>query len=174
MTVGQPVGTANGTAVRVVVRMVVAKVAPAELPLIDGLAAFDDAAVLLRLKRRRRRRDPLGFGLNEIETLVTLVVWKSVDQIIHRIATAAADESAKGMKALLRRIFRRKRPAATVPALTEAQRDQVRELTRTVAVERGLEPERAEEIADAVAETLIPTDTTHKPTEPGTNSSPAG
>lgn len=158
---GLPVDAANGIPVRVAVRVVVATVAVEELPLIDGLATFDDATIVRRLKRRRRRPDRLGFGINEIETLVTLVAWQAFNQIVKRLTDAAADKSTKGAKALLRRLFRRNRPSATVPVLTEAQRDEVRQVARTVAVERGLAPERADAFADALADTLIP-----KRTEP--------
>src|SRR5437879_4790292 len=61
--------------VRDVVREVVAEIAPTELALVDGLAQFDDATAVRRLRPRGGRREPLGFGLGEILALVTPVVW---------------------------------------------------------------------------------------------------
>ncbi|MFI1835933.1 hypothetical protein ACH433_22195 [Streptomyces olivaceoviridis] len=39
--------------------------APEELPLVAGVAGFDDATVVRRLGGRSRRSDTLGFGLGE-------------------------------------------------------------------------------------------------------------
>lgn len=161
-------GSVDEIPVRVAVRAVVARVAPEELRLVDGLAAFDDATIVRRLKRRRRRPDRLGFGINEIETLVTLVAWQAFNQIVKRLTDAAADKSTKGAKALLRKLFRRNRPPATVPVLTEAHRDHVRELARAVAVERGLDDADADAFAEVLADTLIP-----KRDEPGPDGAPA-
>jgi hypothetical protein len=95
-------------AVRDVVRDVVAEVAPEELVVVDGLARFDDETVVRRLARPGQRRDPLGFGVGEIVDLATPVVWLVVNEAAKRAAGSAVNETAKGTKALLRKVFRRR------------------------------------------------------------------
>jgi hypothetical protein len=75
----------SGVRVRDVVRDVVVEVAEEELPIVDGLAGFDDAGALRRLRGRGRRREPLGFGLGEVAALVTPVVWLVVDEIARQV-----------------------------------------------------------------------------------------
>jgi hypothetical protein len=81
----------GGIRVRDVVRDVVAKVAPEELPVVDGLAEFDDATIVRRLNGSGRRREPLGFGLAELVVLVTPVAWLVVNQVAERVAGSAVD-----------------------------------------------------------------------------------
>jgi hypothetical protein len=68
-------GNSRGNSVRVrdLVHDVVRQCAPEELPILNGLADYDDAVVVRRL-RRGRRREPLGFGPDEVSALVTPVV----------------------------------------------------------------------------------------------------
>lgn len=73
---------------------VVAEVAPEELPLVAGLAGFDDATAVRRLGGRGRRRETLGFGLGEVAALVTPVVWLVVDHTAQRIVGTAVDGAA--------------------------------------------------------------------------------
>ncbi|MCX4472707.1 hypothetical protein OOK41_20750 [Micromonospora sp. NBC_01655] len=137
------------------VRDVVTEVAPSELPVVAGLATFDDAVVVRRLGRRSRRREPLGFGLGEIVPLVTAVVWLVLDQVAQQAAGSVADRAGTGVRALWRRLFRRRSPAAVVPALTQAQLASVHQQVIEVGVRQGLERERAEAVADAVLARLV-------------------
>ncbi|MER6347700.1 hypothetical protein ACWC10_17015 [Streptomyces sp. NPDC001595] len=142
--------------VRDLVRGVVTEVAPEELPLIAGLAGFDDAGVVRRLGGGDRRRETLGFGLGEVAALVTPVVWLAVDQAAQRIVGTWVDNGITRTGTALRRLFRR--PASepvVIPPLTRAQLVLVRDSVLTVAAQRGLEPERSAVIADAVVARLV-------------------
>ncbi|MFI1629058.1 hypothetical protein ACH4YO_33820 [Streptomyces noursei] len=154
------------------VRDVVAEVAAEELPVVDALAGFDDATVLQRLRRRGRRREPLGFGLDEVAVLVTPVVWLVVDQAAKRIADGAVDGASKGAKAVLRKVLRRPTASVVVPQLTPAQLGEVRRAVLEMAARRGLAQERAVAVADAVVSRLaVPDD---GPQDLGEQPSPAG
>lgn len=142
--------TKEGLRIRDVVRDVVAEVAPEELPLVAGLARFDDVTVVRRLGDRGRRRETLGFGLGEIAALVTPVVWLAVNQAAQRIVGAAVDGTVGRAGSALRKLLRRSGEHVTVPPLTREQLSGVRKSVLEVAAQRGLEAERASVIADAV------------------------
>ncbi|KJK59211.1 hypothetical protein UK12_05595 [Saccharothrix sp. ST-888] len=139
---------------RDVVRDVVAEIAPTELVLVDGLARFDDATAVRRLRPQGGRREPLGFGLGEIVTLVTPVVWLALDETAKKLAETASDAAVKGGRAMLRKVLRRPTAPVVVPPLTPAQLAEVRERVLETASHRGLEAARAEAIADAVVARL--------------------
>ncbi|WP_176946902.1 hypothetical protein [Lentzea fradiae] len=137
------------TTVRDVVRSVVARVEPAELPLLDGLAEFDDETVVRRLSGRAGR-EPLGFGLGEILALVTPVVWLVLNEIAQRAAGAAVDGTAKGAKRLLRRLTGRRSQQVVLPALTADEVAEVRRRLRELAAAHELDDALTEEIVTAV------------------------
>ncbi|GAA4032742.1 hypothetical protein GCM10022247_67220 [Allokutzneria multivorans] len=137
------------------VRDVVAKVAPEELPVVDGLVLFDDATVVRRLRRGGHRRDPLGFGLGEVAVMITPVVWLVMEQIAEKAAGAAVDGTAKGAKALLRKLFRKRSAPVTIPPLSKDQLAEVRRRVYEAALQRGMSEERANEVADAVVARLL-------------------
>jgi hypothetical protein len=142
--------------VRDLVRDVVTEVAPEELPLLAGLAGFDDATAVQRLGGEVRRREPLGFGLGEVAALVTPVVWLAVDQATQQIVGTWVQNRVARTGIALRRVFRRSAPPPVViPALTREQLALVRRSVLTMAAQRGLEPERAAVIADAVVTRLV-------------------
>lgn len=136
--------------VRMVVRDVVSVAAPEELPLVDGLARLDDAVVVRRFSRRRQRRDPLGFGVEEIAALATPVVWLAVNEAAKQAGETAANETVKGVKALTRKVFRRKSGPVEVPPLSTEQLREVRRVVLELSKARGIEAERADALADAV------------------------
>lgn len=146
-------GASDGIRVREVVREVVAEVAAEELPVVDGLTRFDDATVVRRLTRPRRR-EPLGFGLAEVASLVTPVVWLALDQAAHRAAGCAVDGATKGVKAVIGKVFRGKSRPVTIPALTPEQLGEVRRAVMETSARRGLDGPRAETVADAVVTRL--------------------
>ncbi|MFE4924519.1 hypothetical protein [Streptomyces sp. NPDC056661] len=127
-----------------------AEVAPDELPLVEGLVELDDATAVRRLRGRGQRREPLGFGLDEV-LLVTPVVWLAVDEAVQRIEPAAAVSRASSA---LRKLFRRPAETVTVPPLTQEQLAEVRKSV-LVAAQRSLGEERALTIADAVVTRLV-------------------
>ncbi|GAA2531956.1 hypothetical protein GCM10010423_29380 [Streptomyces levis] len=142
--------------VRDLVRDVVSEVAPEELPLVAGLAGFDDAGAVRRLGGGDRRRETLGFGIGEAAALVTPVVWLAVDQAAQRIVGTWVDSGITRMGTALRRLFRRPvSEPVVIPPLTREQLALVRESVLTMAGQRGLEAERAAVIADAVVTRLV-------------------
>ncbi|WP_086827143.1 hypothetical protein [Allokutzneria sp. NRRL B-24872] len=145
----------GSAAVRDVVRDVVAKVAPEELPVVDGLVLFDDATVVRRLRRGGNRRDPLGFGLGEIVVMVTPVVWLVMEQIAEKAAGAAVDGTAKGAKALLRKVFRKRSAPVVIPPLSKDQLAEVWRRVQEAALQRGMSEDRAKQVADEVVARLF-------------------
>ena len=123
--------------------------------MVEGLARFDDDAVVWRLRRRRVRREPLGFGLGEVVLLVTPLVWLVLDQAAQRIAGAAVGGSARWLRALVRRLLRRPPAPVVVPPLTREQLADVRGLIVEAAVQLGIAQKRAAAIADAVVTRLV-------------------
>lgn len=148
----------SGAPLRVsdVVRDVVAVIAPEELPLVEGLSRLDDAAVMRRLTHGGRRREPLGFGLDEVAVLVSPVVWIAVEEVVRRIVDSAVTGGAKGSKTLLRKAFRRRLAPLAVPALTREQVAEVQQRVLELAAQRGLERERAMALADLLGARLAP------------------
>ncbi|MFI9625863.1 hypothetical protein [Streptomyces sp. NPDC052042] len=142
--------------VRDLVRDVVTEVAPEELPLMAGLAGFDDVRAVRRLGERDRRQETLGFGLGEVAALVTPVVWLAVDQAAQQIVGTWVNNGISRTGIALRRLLRRpvSEPVA-IPPLTREQLVLVRESVLTMAAQRGLESERAAVIADAVVTRLV-------------------
>ena len=141
--------------VRDVVRNVVGEVAPAELPLIESLSQVDDTTALRLLTRRRRRRDPLGFGLDEVVVLVSPVVWIVVNEAAKRAANSAIDSGAKAARSSVRRALGRRREAVTIPPLSPAQIADVEERVLELAVDSGLTTQRANVLAKSVAGQLF-------------------
>ncbi|MEV0598782.1 hypothetical protein AB0I82_05670 [Streptomyces sp. NPDC050315] len=148
---------------RDVVRDVVADIAPEELPLVDGLAVLDDTVAVRRLSRRRGSREPLGFGLGEVFTLVTPVVWLVLDHVANRAVGTAVDGMTNRARTLWRTTFRRQSEPVTVPPLSREQLAEVRQRVLETAVQRGLPEERATAIADAVVARLVLTDDGDEP-----------
>ncbi|MFF4381210.1 hypothetical protein [Kitasatospora sp. NPDC001547] len=140
--------------VRDVVRSVVEDLAPDELFLVEGLRRFDDATVVRRLSRGAGRREPLGFGIGEVAALVTPAVWLVLDEVAQRMVAATVDRASRGAAGLLRRVLRRRAPVAEIRPLSREQLVEVRALVLAACEQRGLVPERAEEVADAVVARL--------------------
>ncbi|MBB5923614.1 hypothetical protein FHR81_004685 [Actinoalloteichus hoggarensis] len=142
-------------AVRDVVRKVVAEAAPEELPLVDGMAVYDDDTVVRRLRRSGPRREPLGFGWGEVVALVTPVVWLLLDEVAQRFAGATVDGATTGVKRLLRRFRRGRRRHTALPVLTAEQRDEVRQEVLALLTRKEIDPATAVKVADAVARSLV-------------------
>ncbi|MEU6114474.1 hypothetical protein ABZ840_08070 [Streptomyces sp. NPDC047117] len=142
--------TSGGVRAGDVVRDVVAEIAAVELPVVDGLMALDEEVVARRMGRGRSEQDPLGFGLDEVAVLVTPVVWLAVHEAARQLGGQAAISATRGVKAVGRRVFRRRAEPTVVPALSHEQLREVHELVLRVGAERGLSARRAETIADAV------------------------
>ncbi|GIG59620.1 hypothetical protein Lfu02_39920 [Longispora fulva] len=141
--------------VRNVVRDVIAEAAPEELPLVNSLTQLDDATVVRQLLRGRRRREPLGFGVEEALALATPAVWLVLNEIAKKATDAAVDGSARGMRALLHKALRRRKalPAA-LPPLSREQLAEVQRQVLRAAIDAGVRQKRAVTVADVVVARL--------------------
>lgn len=137
-------------AIRDIVRSVIVSQAGRELPYFTHLARAGDSWVLWRLGHRRGRDEPLGFGLGEMATLITPAVWIALNQSAREFGSAAGDGMFAGARALIRRLLRRKPRLATVPPLTEEQRERVRDAVLRELLNRKFKEQRAADIANAV------------------------
>jgi hypothetical protein len=145
----------TGDVVGSVVRDVIADLAPEELPVVRGLSELGPDVARRRL-RRRRTRDPVGFGLDVAVPLMTPVAWIAVDELVRRAVDGASDSLASRIAGFLRRVWRRPAPrAAAVPPLSPAQLEQVRGRILELAPKYYLTTENAEALADRVAARLV-------------------
>jgi hypothetical protein len=137
-------------AVRDIVGAAVASQASHELPYFTRLAHSGDSWVLWRLRHEQGRSGPLGFGLGEMATLATPVVWITLNEAAREFGSSAGDGIFAGVRALLCRLLRRKPRPATIPPLTEEQRQRVRDTVREALLKKKLSEQRAGDIANAV------------------------
>lgn len=136
-----------------VVRDIVARVAPEEVPVVDALAALNPGSASRRVARTGDRREPLGFGLGDVAVIVTPVVWVAVEHVVTRLTDSAADSLVDRVRRLIRR-RKAVEPVVALP-LTAEQLAEVRRKALETAVRRGLTPEEAESIADAIVARLV-------------------
>lgn len=137
-------------AIRDIVRSVIDSQASKELPYFTSLARTGDSWVLWRLRHRRGRDEPLGFGLSQMATLITPVVWITLNEAAREFGSAAGDGMFAGVRALFRRLLRRKPRPATIPPLTGEQRERIRDAVRQELLDRKFGEQRATDIANAV------------------------
>ncbi|MEU1984040.1 hypothetical protein [Nocardia sp. NPDC019395] len=145
---------ANGDRVLLIgelVRDVIADVAPDELPFVDQLRQLDDERVVRLLSRRRRGRDLLGFGLDEMVVLASPVVWVVVNEAAQRFTDSAITGAGKAARSGLRKLLGRTEAASAVPEMTRDQIAEVRTRVLESAIGSGMDEERARLVADAVA-----------------------
>nr|BFE88216.1 hypothetical protein GCM10020093_108170 [Planobispora longispora] len=135
---------------RDVVRGVVTDVAPEELPLVAGLQGIDHETAVRRLRRMTSRKEPLGFGLEEITALVTAVVWIALDEALKGAVGAAVETARQRMVKRTRAILGRRDPDPSIPPLTREQLAVVHARVRESAVKLGISEKRAAQIADSL------------------------
>jgi hypothetical protein len=140
--------------VREVVHDVVADVAPEELPVLAGLSRLDDDEALRRLTRRRRPREPLGFGIDTIATLATAIAWVAVLESVKRMVQPAADGLSRGIGTRLRRLFRRRSAPTVVPVLTPEQLAEIHRRVLELAEQNGFGADRATVLAERLVARL--------------------
>lgn len=145
----------QGSAIADVVRDIVAEVAPAELPVADGLRQLGEDGPVRRLARRRRRPEPLGFGLGEIVPLVTPVLWIALEETVRRSADDVADGLLAWALRLLRRVFRRPTPPRPVGPFTQGQLQFLRKRVRELALEYGHDRKDAEALAERLVARVV-------------------
>lgn len=146
--------------VREVIHDVVADVAPEELPVLAGLSRLDDDEALRRLTRRRRRNEPLGFGMDAVAALATAIAWVAVQEVVKRIVQPAADRLSRGVGARLIRPFRRPPAPTVVPPLTPHQLAQIHQRVLDLAQQNGMEADRAAVLAERLVARLALDDST--------------
>ena len=139
---------------RELVRNVVADAGPEELPLIAALDELSDAQVTHRLLRRKRRRDPLGFGLDEAVALITPIVWTAVQETVNRITDSATDSLLPRIRDAFRRLLHRPELPAPLPRFDERQLAEVHRRILEKASAAGMAPKRATILADGVVARL--------------------
>jgi hypothetical protein len=113
-----------------VVHDVVAEVAPEELPVLAGLGRLDDDEALRPLTRPRRRREPLGFGMDTIATLATALVWVAVQESVKQMVKPPTDGLVHRLGTGLRRLFRRRSAPTVVPEFTQQQLTEIHRRVR--------------------------------------------
>jgi hypothetical protein len=137
-------------------RSAVLQVAPEEEEIFDVVTAAH--------RRNPQRPAPggdemLGFGVDDAMTLLTPVVLGAAAEVVRYLAVEAA--GALEVRSRLRRIFRRRdarRAAPETLALDPARRAAVRNIVLEKCRQAGVEPGRAELVADAVLGALGSTD----------------
>ncbi|MGW6331319.1 hypothetical protein [Nocardia rhamnosiphila] len=157
-----------------VVRDVIAQVAPEELPMVDRLRPLGDRAAVRMLSRRKRSRDLLGFGIDEVVVLASPVVWIVVSEAVARFTDSALTGGGRAARSGLRRVFRRGPVDPEIPPLDREQIAGIRAQVLDSALRSGMDSDRAAIVADAVAGRLAlaaPADPERPPAAPG---GPAG
>lgn len=162
------------TVVRDLLWSVVAENAPEELPLLESMAELDDAQVAKVLSRRAKAREPLGYGLETVVTLVAPALWLVLAEVARNITEVAAGSTFARLRQWWRRLTRRAgAPPAVIPPLTRVQIADVRRKVRERCVAAGIDEERATALADGVAvrlalDTEDEEDTSPDPGDPAT------
>jgi hypothetical protein len=142
-----------------VARSVVRRVAPEEEEIFD-LVAVAYRRDPHRLARGASRDEMLGFGVDATVALLTPIVLGAATEVVRYLAMETA--GAIEVRSRLQRIFRRRdaRRAAvtgkpvTVAVIDPATRTAVREIVLEKCRQAGVEPDRAELVADAVVGVL--------------------
>ncbi|WP_371495522.1 hypothetical protein OG871_08350 [Kitasatospora sp. NBC_00374] len=148
-----------GTTVRDVVAEVIARQAPQERQLVEWLGRLDEGEVV-RLLKRRKRGDPLGFGLTEVAAVVTPVVWIAVDEAFRGMVGATANSAVRRVAGGVRRRWRRvlRRGPEAPPAMPVLTREQLAAVHRRVsegAARAGLDEPAALALANCVVARLV-------------------
>lgn len=115
----------------------------------------DDRRVLRRLRRRRTRGEPLGFGTGEIVGVLAAVLWLAVDEGVRSATGQAVQSLSDRLRALLRRVLRRPDPQPELPALTQEQLNAVAQVVVEQVTEAGLSAEQARRLAERIAGRLV-------------------
>ena len=148
-----------------VARDLVSQIAPQEIPLFRATseAYFKDPQALL--KDGESREEMLGFGTGEAISLLTPVAIaisvEVVKFVTEEVKKSVKTESSGVINDLVRRMFKKHRPAATEgetpasPTLTVEQLREVHKLVFTKARELRIGEPRAKQLADTLVADLI-------------------
>jgi hypothetical protein len=151
--------SADQALVRELAERIVAAVAPDEVGMFPALADVYVADPKRVLSRSGDREESLGFGVGEVELLLTpaavYVAAAVMDHLAETIGRGVADGGKQAIRRLIRR-WRNEQPVADRPA--ELTRDQVRDVRRVVlekARVAGLDDTTARMVADTVVAGLV-------------------
>jgi len=145
-----------GKSLRELMTQIVQEFAPDEQPVLDALEDLDDETAFQQLVARRQRDERLGFGLEEIGTLLSPVVWIAVEEAVRRIVDSGAERAGRSKR--LRVLLpgqRRKAAVVTVPPLTRDQLGMVEREIIEATRNAGIDPGRGEAVAAGVVGRLV-------------------
>lgn len=139
---------------REVVLDVIAEVAPEEVPVVKSLEGLGYDEAIKRLRRKKARREPLAFGLDEINVLISAVLWIALDETVRKGANGVSDGVLGRLRGRLSKNpeIKKPEPAFTVP--DKAQLKATHEYVVHHALAAGLSAKRAAALADAVVARL--------------------
>lgn len=142
-----------------VVRGVVGQHAPQERQLVEDLTGLDYGLVVRRMRQASSggRADPLGFGLDDIATMLTPFVLLVVDEACRAAVTDGTGRLMNRVTTALGRLRPSARRTATPPEVPYLDREQlasVRRRVREEAVRHSLSDTDADALADSVVARL--------------------
>lgn len=111
----------------------------------------DDQRIVRRLRHRRTRGEPLGFGTGEIVGVLTVLLWMAVDEGVRRVTGQAVQSLSDRLRDRLRRLLRRPTRQPELPALTRQQLNAVAQLVAEHVREAGMSAQQAQRLAERVA-----------------------
>lgn len=142
-----------------VVRDVVGQYAPQERQLVEDLADLEYGLVVRRMRQASSdgRGDPLGFGLDDIATMLTPWVLMVVDEACRAAVADGTGRLLNRATTALGRLRPSARRTAAPPEVPDLDREQlasVRRRVREEAIRRGLSDTDADALADSVVARL--------------------
>lgn len=111
----------------------------------------DDHRIVRRLRRRRTREEPLGFGTGEIVGVLAAVLWVAIDEGVRTATGQAVQSLSDRLTGGLRRLFRRPAPQPELPVLTPEQLNVVAQVVAEHVRDAGVSPQQARQLAERVA-----------------------
>ncbi|SEB55558.1 hypothetical protein SAMN04490356_0537 [Streptomyces melanosporofaciens] len=145
---------AMAASVRGIVTPLIAEHVPHERELLEYVQPLDDDAIT-RLFTRPDSDELLGFGVAEVASLITPVVWLVVNEFVTRGAGVAADGFFARIRARFSRTPARGTGVAVDPVpLTPEQQKAVYQRVYDEACLRGLEEAAAKQLGEAVVARL--------------------
>ena len=174
--------SAHPELVRYLAGRTIAEVAPEQEQLFPSLADVYLSDPQRVMSRRRRRKDPLGFGMPPLDDvlMIGIVVWVA-DKMVGELIGKATSSGFERFRSWLRRLFRRRTATLTDTrtdrevtfALRQADAAEARRIVLARLAQTKIDANKAERLADAMVLALLtvplPADTT-----PTTPADPAG
>lgn len=137
-------------------RGVVGHAAPDELPQFEVTAGAFFAASRRRVRRAARRDEPLGFGLDSLNVLISTAALSVTVEVLNHLAEHYVDKAVSKaghkVRAMLGKRWDRKSnvPAEPLPVLNQEQLSEVHALAYRKATALQVPAEQAMLIADGI------------------------